>query len=182
MEEADRDCLDPVALAHGRGRLEICKVERDEDAAVAIDALAHLEPVASRQERGRLARYEVVHVRTVPAADLEHVAEPGGGHERGARAFALGERVDHDGRAVDELFDLGRVYLAPGDHVEHALREVVRRRGDLRDPNLAGLLVDDDEVGEGAADVGGDPHRQRARSFAVAASSSSSDTGSSTTQ
>ena len=64
---------------------------------------------------------------------------------------------------------VGEVDLARGDHVEHALREVARRRRDLRDAHLAGRLVDDDEVGEGAADVGGDAQRHRARSLAVSA-------------
>ena len=157
VQQADRDGLDAVALA-GRRRPARgpSRSSGTSTRAVAVDALAHLEAMAPRHERRGLARDEVVHVGTVAAADLEHVAEPRRGHERRARARALGERVDHDRRAVHELLDLGRLDLARGDHVEHALREVARRRRDLRDPHLAGLPVDDDEVGERAADVGRD--------------------------
>ena len=59
-------------------------------------------------------------------------------------------------RAVHELLDLARFDLARSDDVEHSPGEVAGRRRDLRDPHLAGLCVDDDEVGERAADVGRD--------------------------
>ena len=142
---------------------------------MAIDPLAHLEAVAARHEGRRLARDQVVHVGAVAAADLEDVAEAARGHERGTGTRALGERVDDDGRAVHELLDRGRLDLACGDHVEHALGEVARGRRDLGDAHLAAHCVDRDEVGERAADVGRDPQRHRARSLAVSAASGSSD-------
>ncbi len=89
-------------------------------------------------------------------AQLEHVAEAGGGDERGDAASALEHRVGGDGRPVDDLGQVavGGRELRDGRH--H--RVVVARRGgeELPDRGAAVVLAEHD-VGEGAADVDPDP-------------------------
>ena len=123
VQEADRDRLDTLLSAGVCDRIELGHVERSEDGAVAVDALAHLEAEPSGHEGLRLPADEVVHVRSVPAADLEDVAEAAGRHERGAGALALRQRVDDDRRPVDQVPDLLERDGACRQAVEHALGE-----------------------------------------------------------
>ena len=106
VQEADGDRLDALRAAGLGDGVELGELEWDEDVAVAVDTLAHLEAQPSRHERLGLAADEVVHVGPVSAADLEHVAEAARGDERGQGALALGQRVDDDRRAVDEVPDV----------------------------------------------------------------------------
>ncbi len=153
VQEADGDRLDALRAAGVGDGVELGELERDEDAAVAVDPLAHLEAQPPRHERLRLAADEVVHVGPVSAADLEHVAEAARGDERRQGAVALGQRVDDDRRAVDEVPDALEGDLAVGQAGEHALGQARRRRRRLRDAEVARLGVEEDEVGERTADV-----------------------------
>ena len=120
---------------------------------MAVDPLAHLEAQPPRHERLGLAADEVVHVGPVAAADLEHVAEAARRDERGPGAGALGQRVDDDRRAVDEVPHALEGDLAVGQAGEHALGQARRGRRRLGDAEVARLGVEGDEVGERAADV-----------------------------
>jgi len=98
------------------------------------------------------------------AADLDQVAEAGGGEDRHARAAALEDRVGADGRAVDEPPDVtarDAQRLEPGQK-RRALVERLRR--DLGDDDAARRFVHRGEVGEGAADI--DPGDEHARMIA----------------
>ena len=106
VQEADGDRLDALRAAGVGDGVELGELEWNEDVAVAVDTLAHLEAQPPRHERLGLAADEVVHVGPVPAADLEHVAEAARGDERGQGTGALGQRVDDDRRAVDEVLDV----------------------------------------------------------------------------
>ena len=161
VQEADGDRLDALRAAGVGDGVELGELERDEDVAVAVDALAHLEAQPSRHERLGLAADEVVHVGPVSAADLEHVAEAARRDERRQGAGALGERVDDDRRAVDEVPDALEGDLAVGQAGEHALGQARRGRRRLGDAEVARLGVEEDEVGERAADVrrGDEAHR-----------------------
>ncbi len=181
VQEADGDRLDLQLGAAVGHRVERVHVERLEHLARAVDALGHLEAQPARHERLRLVVAEVVHVRPVAAADEEDVAEAAGRHERGARALALGDRVDHDRAAVDEERRLGEVHPRRLDRLEHALGDRARGGRDLRRDQPAGALVERDQVGERAADVRGDAQAHRARRSAVARSSTVPVRGSSTT-
>ena len=153
VQEADGDRLDALCAAGLGDGVELGELEWDEDVAVAVDTLVHLEAQPSRHERLGLAADEVVHVGPVAAADLEHVAEAARGDERGQGTGALGERVDDDRRAVDEVSDALEPDLAGRQAREHALGQTRRRRRRLRDAELTCLGVEEDEVGERTADV-----------------------------
>src|SRR6516162_3749500 len=104
-----------------------------------------------------LAEEQIVGVRPVDAADLVNVAKALGNEERGVSALALQDGIDGDGGAVEE--QSGRFVVAarlrhPGiDPLDQALRP--RQR--LAEGQLAGALVEGRDIGEGAADVGGEP-------------------------
>src|SRR5262249_28814195 len=71
----------------------------------------------------------------------------------GARALALDQGVDGDGRAVDQLVDGGDLDAALGDAVDDALHQVRRRAQALGLGEAAGPIVEADQVGERPADV-----------------------------
>ena len=106
MQEADGDRLDAVTPARGDDRLQVVEFERPEHDATTVDTFANLEPVPAGNERRRLPRHEVVHVRPVSAADLEHIAEAMRGDERSTCPAPLGQRVDDDRGAVHQLGDV----------------------------------------------------------------------------
>jgi hypothetical protein len=131
-----------------------------DDGAVRGDALVQLEAEPPLDERRRLAPEEVVHVRDSQPAQLEHVAEAGGGHERRRAATALEHGVRRDRRAVDDLGDRpsARAGHETGDCLDNRPVVARRRREQLAKHDAAVLAVED-HVGEGAADV--DTHAPR---------------------
>ena len=153
VQEADGDRLDALRVACVCDGVELGELERNEDVAVAVDTFAHLEAQPPRHERLGLAADKVVHIGPVSAADLEHVAEAARGDERGQGTGALGQRVDDDGRAVDEAPHVLEGDIAVGQAGEHALGQARRGRRCLRDAEVTRLGVEEDEVGEGTADV-----------------------------
>ena len=151
-QEADRDRLDLRLPQRVHGLLQALLVERLE-LALGAHALAHAEAQLARHERRRPVLLEVVQVRPVLAPDLEHVAEAGRRHQRGARAAPLEQRVGGHGHAVREgarFADLRRLQRG-----QHALGLVAGRRRDLGRQHLP---VDErDEIGERPADVDAEP-------------------------
>jgi hypothetical protein len=87
-----------------------------------------------------------------------------GRQETDLRPFPLEQRVGGDGRAVNDRFGLGEKPAEVGaelrgqerEPVDQSDRRVRRRRGAFGDREGA-ALVDEDEVGERAADVDADP-------------------------
>src|SRR5580693_442551 len=104
---------------------------------------------------------EVIGFRAIAAADDVDVAGAAGDDQSGLGAFALDQRVDGDGRAVDQLVDRGSRQAALADAVENALRELMRRRQALGLDEFARLVVEADKVGKGAADVDGNSDHRR---------------------
>src|SRR6185503_15827126 len=82
------------------------------------------------------------------------VAETLGNKERGLGAFALQNGIDGDGRAMEK--QAGGLVAAAGlfDPGIDAFDQTVRCRQRLAECQLAGSLVEDRDVGEGAADIG----------------------------
>ena len=91
---------------------------------------------------------EPVEVRAILAAQVEHVLEALGRHERRPRAAPLQQRVRRDRRPVREPLELAGTDC--GRRGEHRLLLVARRRH-LRRPQL--VAIEQDGVGEGAAHV-----------------------------
>ena len=112
MEEADRDRLDALGGEEAAGLLDAGAVERLVHLARGEHALVDLARVAARHQRLVPVEEEIVGFGPVAAADDVDVARAGGDDEAGLRALALDQRVDRDGRAVDELVDRAGVEAA----------------------------------------------------------------------
>ena len=79
----------------------------------------------------------------------------------GAGLLALEQRVRRDRRAVDEAADRTMSRPRLREHCLYAVGRVCGARG-FGDDELAGLGVEEREVGERPADVDADPEAQRA--------------------
>ncbi len=114
--------------------------------------------MAARHERVGELQEQVVDVVALLGAHLEDVAEAARGDQAEARAAALDQGVGDQGGAVHDVADVGegQVCAACSSSVEalqRADRRVVRRGQALVQADVVALRVEQDEVGEGAADV-----------------------------
>ena len=157
VEEEDGHGFDAgLQQAVGR-RAHLGGVERPQHAAIGADALRHLEPEIAGDERRRHLDGEVVERVFALAPDLERVAEARGGDGAGAGALAFDQGVGEQRGGVHDAGDgrRGQVggFEQGGDPGDHALAGVGVGGQDLQRLALAGGVVVNDEVGEGAADV-----------------------------
>jgi hypothetical protein len=161
-EEADRHGLGPC-LRHGVGDPVRLVVGQRDDDAVRSHALAGAHAVVRGHERPRLRRAEPVQGRAVLTADLQHVLEPLGRHQRGSGAALLQERVRSDGHSVDEAAYGGGSGARRLEHfldrLHDSLRLVTRRGGRLGGEQLG--PIEGDRVREGPADVHSQQHERR---------------------
>ncbi len=162
VDEADGERLDPRRLELPRRLAHVGLVERLDDRAVSGDALAHLQPVAARDQRPRFCPGEVEHVGHADAPDLQNVAEAARGDQPGRRAGALQDGVGGDRGAVQNLADHARVDRQLGEQAAQPVDDGdagVRRAG--RDLALMQHAVrrHQHDIGERAADIDGDADR-----------------------
>ena len=127
-------------------------VQRRDDAALVVDALAHAEAVAPRDAGLRPAPAQVVGMGPRDAADQRDVLEARAAQIEDARARALEAGVGRDGRAEHEVAHRLRRDARAVEGIEHA--DLGRRRGarPLRHDDPA-ALVDGDEVSVGAPGI-----------------------------
>ena len=160
VQEADGDRLDAVGDQALRHRAHFGGVERRQHVAVAVHALRHLQPMAARHQRVGEAQEQVVDVVALLGAHLEDVAEAARGDQAEPRAAALDQGVGDQRRAVHHVADVGKREPSRlqqfGEPLERADRWVVRRGQALVQADVVALRVEQDEVGEGAADVEAD--------------------------
>ncbi len=162
MQEADRDSLDLLRLEGEHGRFQRRLVERPQRRAFRADALVDLGAALARNQRRGLAHVVVVDGWPGLAPEFQHVAEPLGRQQAGARAPALDDDVGRDGRAMAEIADLRAVDAGIGHELPQpgldGLGGIARRGGHLEEADRAVILVHQDEVGERATDVDTDSH------------------------
>ena len=155
MQEADRHRADArgAELVH-----DIVGVERLQHRTIGIHPFPHTVTVAPFDQRLRPFDAQAVKVRALLPAQFDDVGEAAGGEQRGAGALALDQRVGPERRAVAD--DRSPDVVGAGDSVDrldHRALRVVGIGG-----HLEGLqqrpcaAIEDDGVGEGAADVDAD--------------------------
>ena len=153
VQEAHRDRLDALGFER-RARLgDAALLQRLVHLAGGEQALLRLVGEPARHQRPVAVEEQVVGLRPVAAADDVDVARAARHHQAGLGALALDQRVDRDGRAVDQLVDVGGVEPALADAVDDALHELRRRGQALGLDERAGPVVEPDQVGERPADV-----------------------------
>ena len=121
----------PSERNESRNGRQTREVERRRFFATIVDTPGNLTAQTPRHEGLRLLIHQVEEIRPVAAGDLEHVAKAFSRDEPRLHAFAFGERIDDDGRAVSEKGDGRNVDLALGENIEHALIEIRRGGVDL---------------------------------------------------
>ncbi len=163
VQITDRDGLDPLIAQHRDRSVERGRIERDFDAAIGAQPLAHPEAQMARHQLLGRRHAQIVAIVLEALAHLDDVAMAFGGEEAEPCALAFEERVGRDRGAVDDA--LGRreqrgAFEAeppgqPSEAVEDAERRVVRGRGHLGEHRRA-ARVDRDEIGKRAADIDAD--------------------------
>ena len=97
----------------------------------------------------------------VLAGELDHVGEAGRGEQRGACGAPLQQRVGGHRHAMREVLDVLRACAGQREHRPHRLEHRQGLRGGRRG-NLGcvdgRVVVEQDRVGEGAADVYAQEH------------------------
>ena len=162
VEEADGDRLRPHGLDVAGEGVEVGLGRRREDPPIGRGPLHELERPVPGHRGLRELDLQVVHVVPVLVADEQGVAEAARRHERRPARPSLDQRVgDERGGVDDGGRDLARPHAGLGQQRGHAAAHALQRRGRGRqrlvdhDPSRRGVQQDD--VGERAADVHGEP-------------------------
>ena len=157
VEEHDGDRRDAGADELLRARLDLPRIELRHHGAVGAHALSHLEAQVARHERLRLFDVDVVEVELPLAADLERVGEARRRDQSGRGTLPLDERIGEERRRVHDAGDVGGIDRAVpeqgGDAGGHGAGRIVVGREHLLAPLATTVVVVDDQIGEGAADV-----------------------------
>jgi hypothetical protein len=130
-------------------------VERRNHLAGRVHSLRHLKPVLARDDRLEMSG-QAVGRGARAATEFEDVAKPLGRDQPAAGDLALEERIGRRRRAVDDGPHLIEADTGLGEGGEDAEGLVVRGRRHLGDADVAGRLVDQQQVGKSAADVDAD--------------------------
>ena len=107
MQETDSDRFHAILHERLRRAADAVKIERGDDAAVAVHALGHFEPPPARHQRIGIAQKKVVDVIALLCAHLEEVTESRRRHETQSCALALDKRVADERCAMHDLADVG---------------------------------------------------------------------------
>ncbi len=156
-EQADGE-RDPIAVELERPE-RIAQgdlVERDLRPSLFVQTLDHAEAVRSLDQRDGLSPREVVVVLAVDPLDEGDVLEPTGREVDDPRTGSRQDGVDADRRPDDDERDLAGIDPRGLERRADRRDRIVPAGRDLGDGQAPGLLVDRDQVGEGAAGV--DPH------------------------
>ena len=155
VQGANRHRAHPALRERPRRCLNLRRVERNEHLAERVDPLVDLEHQVPLHERSRLLVDVAVHIGLIHAADRVDVAKAPRGHQPGRGALFLENDVETDGGAVNEEGDLGKLDAGARQARQDAVREGLGARGRLGHPQRPRLMVEQHEIGEGAADVHG---------------------------
>ena len=137
-------------------------VQRRHHPPERVGAFGDLDHPGARHQRFRLRGAEIVGMRPPLAAERQHVAEARRGEQDDPAAGPGEPRVGGDGESVQQQVEPGRGRSGPPRYPADALDDRPRRPGRRRhlvDERTAAGVVDQDEVGEGAPDIDGKPHR-----------------------
>jgi hypothetical protein len=164
VQEANRDRLDTRILERPASLLDACLPEQRMHLARGQQALVGFQREAPRHQRPVLVEQKVIGLGAVAAADGVDIAGAAGDDQAGCGALALDQRIDGDGRAVDELVDRLGLEAALAQAIDDALNQVGRGGQALGLHEGAGRLVEPDEIRECSADVdGNDQHAEISR-------------------
>src|ERR1043166_8597069 len=161
VQKSDRDRLDRLGAPGFGCALDRGFVERHENVAVGIDAFGDLDAQTPWYQRRRALDGIVVEIGAGLSADLEDIAKPGGGQQRGGCTATLDDQIGDDGRTMAEKAD--RLARSAGlfeqrcDPARYRDGRVGWGRRQFEMLRRAGCLIDGDQISKGAADIDADP-------------------------
>ena len=133
------------------------RVEWLAHAPIGAHPLRNFQPQVPGHQRRRALDVDVVQLVLALPPDLQGVGEAGGGEQARHRSLALDEGIGEEGGGMHHARDVRRVHSALSEQPRypggHGARRVVGRGEDLAVDLVSPLVIVDDEVGEGAADV-----------------------------
>ena len=158
VDEADRHRLDSIVPEAVGDIGEIVVVDRAQHLAVGGNALRYFDPEAAIDQRLGTDKLDVEQAtdQAPRAADLERIAKPFGGDQRGPRARALHQRVGGDCGAVDEGVDRAVIDAELGERVQNSAPLAAWQRRHLGRLQRVRHDVEAEHVGERPADVDAD--------------------------
>ena len=134
-------------------RLHFVFVKRRAYRTRGFDAFRHFQAEVARNDRDKSTRH-AVGLRARAAAELDDIAKAARGDHAGARKPALQHGVGGGRGAVDDEVDVAGAEAGFAERSNHAEGLVVGSGRHLGDANAAAVAcVDQDQVGEGAADI-----------------------------
>jgi hypothetical protein len=157
MHETDRHRLHALCAQALSRTADRAFIEREQHAPSAVQALAYGKPQRTRHERRRAFHVDVVLLEALLVPHLENVPHALGGHECGARALALDQRVRRQRRAVDEDRHVRGCALRVGEHAPDAFHDPSFRSRCSQDfTRVTALRRLEHDVGERSADIRGE--------------------------
>ena len=152
MDEVNDERL-AARVAQGGHRVpELVLVERENDPALRVDTLGHVEAQLARNQRLEAAAQPPA-ARPGASTELKGVAEPAGCDQPALRALAFQDRVGGDGGAVHQGLDGPGGSAARVDSRHEALGLCAGCARDLCNLESARLAIEGEYIGEGTAYV-----------------------------
>src|SRR5262245_45913440 len=161
VKEAHRDRIDAFLLQRRAGSFHARLPQLLVHFARGQYPLLDLPCQPARHQGPVAVEEQVVGFRPVAATDDVDVARATGDDQPGPGTLAFDERVDGNGRAMDEFVDGRGRDAALADAIDNALHEIGGRGQAFRLDETAGLVVETDQIREGAADVDRDKDHAR---------------------
>ncbi len=145
-------------------RIDACHVEGGNDRAVGRHAFDDLDDMAPLHQRAGFVDVEVVGLVALLAADDQDVAEALCRHEARGGAFALENGVGCHRRCMQHGADIATVAAGLAQDVlqacDHGAARIGGRCRPLQRDGLLAIVIQQDEIGECAADVKGNTDHQ----------------------
>jgi len=151
VQEADRDRFHARIGQRAARILDAGALERRMNLAGGEHAFLGLQGETAGHQRTMLVEQKIIGLGPIAAADDVNVAGAARHDQASGSALALDQRVDGDGRAVNELVDGLKPALVQA--IDDALNQVGRRGQALGLHECARRLLEADEIRERSADI-----------------------------
>ena len=160
MKEGDRNRLHVFGGESPSGLANASLVQRNPYGAIRPDTARNSEAAAPGHQRPGLGIVEVVEVGTGLVRNFEHVPEALGRKQSRFRSAALDNGIGGHGGAMHGKGELARLNSERGERLvdtgDASLRGIRGDGGHLGSQDLAGDLLNQDDIGERATDIHAD--------------------------
>jgi hypothetical protein len=161
VEKADRDGFDTGLAQYADRIAHRGLVECGFETSVVEQPFGHFAAEPALDQYRGFVRLKVVKIWPPLPADLEQVAKAVSGDQAGWCAAMLDQRIGRHGRPVTEIGDVACLRGALSERFANPLCDRVRGigggRGYLPNRDIATAILEQADIGEGAAGIDADP-------------------------